>query len=110
MGVTIYESDIPAPYLPEISTFDYLLPPAPGVSPLPDFNPDLPAFIDGQDHRVLSRGGLRDSALRLAGGLRSLGLQRGDVAAVWGFNSLEWITAAYAGLAAGIAVSPANYG
>lgn len=110
MAITIYESDQPAPFLPQISAFDYILPPGPGVSPLPDFSPDLAAFIDGQDGRVLTRGGLRNNALRLAGGLRSLGLKRGDTAAIWGFNSLEWITAAYGCLGGGIVVSPANYG
>ncbi|GMK59179.1 hypothetical protein CspeluHIS016_0701940 [Cutaneotrichosporon spelunceum] len=113
MPLTIYESDLPAPFLPQISIFDYILPGQPGVSPLPAFDPELPAFIDGrggdEGGRVLTRAGLRDAALRLAGGLRTLGVRRGDVAGLWGFNSLEWVTAAYGCLAAGVVVSPANY-
>lgn len=109
MPLTIYESDSPAPYLPQISIFDYLLPGQQGVSPLQDFDPSLPAFIDGRDNRTFTRGQLREVALRLAGGLRGLGLKRGDTAGVWGYNSLEWVNAAYGCLAAGIVVSPANY-
>lgn len=109
MPLTIYESEFPTPFLPQISIFDYLLPPAPGVSPLPDFDPSLPAFIDGRDDRTFTRGQLRELACRLAGGLRNLGLKRGDTAGVWGYNSLEWVNAAYGCLAAGVVVSPANY-
>ncbi|KLT43481.1 putative AMP binding protein [Cutaneotrichosporon oleaginosum] len=109
MPLTIYESELPAPYLPQISIFDYILPGLQGVSPLQEFDPSLPAFIDGRDGTTLTRAGLRDLALRLAGGLRALGIRRGDVAGVWGYNSLEWVNAAYGCLAAGVVVSPANY-
>ncbi|BEJ12538.1 hypothetical protein CspHIS471_0209980 [Cutaneotrichosporon sp. HIS471] len=109
MVLTIYESDLAAPFLPQISIFDYILPGQPGVSPLKEFDQSLPAFIDGRDDRTLTRAGLRDAALRLAGGLKGLGMKRGDVAGLWGFNSLEWVHAAYGCLAAGVVVSPANY-
>lgn len=109
MVLRIYESDFPAPFLPQTSIFDYLFPDRPGVSPLPQFDPALPAFIDGRDGRTLSRGQLKDNALRLAAGLHLLGVNRGSTACLWGYNSLEWIQAAYGGLAAGVTVSPCNY-
>lgn len=102
----IFESDYPAPYLPQCSVFNYLFPEQGG--PLPTFDSTLPAYIDGLDGRVLTRGDVEDRALRLASGLRNLGLRRGDVAALWGVNSLEWATAVFGSLAAGLAISPAN--
>lgn len=110
MPEIIYESDYTPPaVLPRSSLFRYLFPDTPGESPLPPFDPALPAYIDGLDGRVLSRGELEDGALRLASGLASLGLKRGDVACLWGMNSLEWIRAAFGCMAAGLCVSPANY-
>jgi long-subunit acyl-CoA synthetase (AMP-forming) len=46
--------------------------------------------------------------LRLATGMRSLGVRKGDVACLWGPNSLEWAQTAYGCMAAGVTVSPAN--
>ncbi|GMK55751.1 hypothetical protein CspeluHIS016_0208070 [Cutaneotrichosporon spelunceum] len=108
MPITIYESDYPAPFLPQQSIFDFLLPPGPGISPIPDWSPSQPLFIDGLDERVLSRGELRTNALRIASGLKALGMKRGDTACLWGFNSLEYIQAAYGLMAAGVIASPAN--
>lgn len=90
--VTIYDGQdaSPRPFFPQQALFEYLLPDAPGVSPLPTFDDTLPAFIDGPTGRVLTRGGLRDAALRIASGLHRAGMQRGDVVALWGPNSLEW--------------------
>jgi len=107
--IRIYESDYPTPFLPQISLFDYLLPSAPGISPLPDWDPKLPAFIDGRDGRTLSRGLLRDNALGLGAGLHQLGVRRGSTICIWGYNSLEWVTAAYGSIAGGVTVSPCNY-
>lgn len=105
---TIYESDYPLPYLPQQSLFHYLLPDAPGVSPLPPFDPSLPVYIDGLTGRTVSRGELENTALRLASGLRGLGLKRGDVVNLWAPNSLEFAFAVWGAIAAGLVVSPSN--
>ncbi|CAK9782663.1 acetyl-CoA synthetase-like protein [Cutaneotrichosporon oleaginosum] len=106
----IYHSDYPVPILPAISVFHYLFPPTPTASVYPQgsWSPSLPAFIDGVSSRVLSRGELRETALRVADGLRRLGVKPGDAATIWGANSLEWVLAAYGCVAAGVVVSPAN--
>jgi acyl-coenzyme A synthetase/AMP-(fatty) acid ligase len=108
MPEIIYESDHPKPdALPECSLWDYLFG---GESPLQKFDAALPAYIDGLDGRVLSRADVVDGALRLATGVRALGAKRGDVALLWGLNSLEWARAIYGSFAAGLTVSPANAG
>jgi hypothetical protein len=109
MSPRIYESDYPCPFLPQQSIFHYLFPDAPGESPLPSFDPSLPAFIDGRDGRTLSRGLLRENALRLGAGLHQLGVKPGSAACVFGYNSLEWVQAAYGSIAGGVTFSPCNY-
>lgn len=104
----IYESDYPEPYLPAQSVFHYLLPDAPAVSPLPAFDPSLPVYIDGITGRTVSRGELENTALRLASGLRGLGMNRGDVVNIWAPNSLEFAVAVWGAVAAGLVVSPSN--
>ncbi|CAK9783862.1 putative AMP binding protein [Cutaneotrichosporon oleaginosum] len=98
-----FTSDYPDVTLPEVGIFEYHFPAN------PQFDPDLPAFIDGIDGRTITRRELEDGALRLATGLRSLGLKRHDVACMFGLNSLEWVRAAYGCMAAGMTVSPANW-
>lgn len=102
----IFDSDYPKPYLPRTSVFDHLFPEEGGA--LPTYDPRLPAYVDGLDGRVISRGELKDRALRVVTGLRNLGFQRGDTACLWGINSLEWTSAIYGLFAAGAVVSPAN--
>lgn len=109
MTKTIYVSDhAEQPPLPEVSLFTYLTGVG-GPSPLPKFSPSLPAFIDGVTDRILTRGELINNALKLAGSLNALGLGKGSVACIWGFNSLPWAQAVYGCLAAGVTISPANY-
>ncbi|RSH83648.1 hypothetical protein EHS25_005552 [Saitozyma podzolica] len=79
------------PILPRCSVFEYLFPTGQASYPSPD--PKGVAYID---------------APRL--GTEMLGLKRGDVACVYGMNSLEWVNAAMGCQAAGIIVSPTNYG
>ncbi|TXT04907.1 hypothetical protein VHUM_03990 [Vanrija humicola] len=105
---TIYTSDLPAPQLPRTSFFDYILPGAGSASPLARYDPSLPAYVDGLTGRTATRGAVHDGALRLAGGLRRLGVRRGDAACVWGPNSIEWAQAAFGLLAAGVVLTPAN--
>ncbi|KAK4683591.1 hypothetical protein P7C73_g6647, partial [Tremellales sp. Uapishka_1] len=105
----IYTSPIPAPQLPRQSIFQYLFPSSPSHAfTVPDKS--SVAYIDAATNRRVTRGDLEDQAKRLAGGLQALGLKRGDVGCIFGMNSLEWINAAFACQAAGIIVSPANYG
>lgn len=110
MPVTYYESDHEVPFLPQQSIFDYQLPGGVGISPLRDWDPSLPAFIDGASGRVINRAQLRENALRLKTGLNAAGIKRGDVACLWSPNSLELVQAIYGCLAAGVVVSPANVG
>lgn len=98
----VYTSDYPVPSLPKCGVFEYHF-------QHQQFDRKLPAFIDAQDGRTLTRGDIEEGALRLATGLRGLGLRRHDVACIWGVNSLEWVKAAWGCLAAGITVSPANW-
>ncbi|KAL1405238.1 hypothetical protein Q8F55_008864 [Vanrija albida] len=105
---TIYTSDLPRPHLPRQSFFSYISPGAPTDSPLAQYDPSLPAYVDGLTGRTITRGAVHDGALRLAGGLKALGVRRGDTACVWGPNSVEWAQAAFGVLAAGVVLSPAN--
>lgn len=107
-SIRTYESPYPTPFLPHMGVFDFILPASPGISPLPDWDPSVPAYIHGIDGTVLRRGELRGKALQLATGLKERGLRRGDVACIWGTNSLEWIVAAFGCMAAGLVLSPAN--
>jgi acyl-CoA synthetase (AMP-forming)/AMP-acid ligase II len=104
----IYKAASPAPYLPQLGLFDYLFPRAPGISPAPQFDPSLPAFIDGLDGSVLTRGELEDGALRLATGIRSLGVRRGDTVCLWGLNTPPWARTAFGLMATGVTITPAN--
>jgi len=104
----VYKSKVPAPYFPQLGLFDYLFPEAPGISPAPQFDPSSTAFIDGLSGRELTRGQLEDSARRLATGIRSLGIRRGDTVCLWGLNSIDWVLAAYGCLVTGVTVTPAN--
>lgn len=108
MPEIIYESDHPVPVLPETSLFHYFFPDEGTSSPLAQFDPALPAFTDGLDGRVVTRGELKDGALRMVTGLNGIGARRKDTACIWGLNSLEWIRAAFGCMAAGLTISPAN--
>lgn len=98
----VYKSETPPTPLPKCGIFEY------HFEKNTKYDPKLPAYIDPVRHRVLTRGEVKDKALRLATGLRSLGVKRRDVATIWSANSLEWIMAAWGSLAAGVTVSPAN--
>jgi acyl-CoA synthetase (AMP-forming)/AMP-acid ligase II len=108
MPERIYDADYPVPTLPTTGMFTYLFPDKPSDSPLRQFPASAPAYICGFTGRTLTRGQLKENALRLATGMRSLGVRKGDVACLWGPNSLEWAQTAYGCMAAGVTVSPAN--
>lgn len=103
----IWKSTIPAPELPESSLIQYLIGGA-GQTPLQQFDDSLPAFIDGFTGKALTRGQLKDGALRLAGALGKLGLGKGSTVCIWGPNSVNWARAAFGAMAAGVTISPAN--
>ncbi|WVQ85015.1 hypothetical protein IAT38_007179 [Cryptococcus sp. DSM 104549] len=109
----IYTSTIPAPPLPRTSVFSYLFPPSRQYSyfPAPPPNPhgQRKAFICGLTGRALTRDEFEEQCLLLAGGLKKLGMKKGDVACLFGVNSIEWVLACFGCQAAGVVASPANY-
>lgn len=104
----IYRSHIPEPVLPRCGVWQYHFPDKPGDSPLPDFDPNLPAFIDGYTGVCMTRGQFREQSLRLIDGLHSIGLKRNDVGCIYGLNSFAWLAAWWGLVAAGIVTTPAN--
>jgi acyl-CoA synthetase (AMP-forming)/AMP-acid ligase II len=60
------------------------------------------------EHRWTYRE-LNEAAARLANGLRSLGVGRGDRVALLGRNSVEWVVAYFAAAKAGAILVPASY-
>lgn len=104
--VHIYTSELPDPPLPRQSIFHHLFPELDGPC---DIKPSDPQLIDALTGKVVSRENVRLNAQKLAGGLRKLGLKRGDVVGVVGVNSIEWCNAVFGALAGGFRVSPMNY-
>jgi len=107
----IIQSLTPAPVLPKCSLFEYVFPSARSrqYSPAAQVDDASVAFIDGLTDRKLTRGQVKENALRLAGGLRKMGMKHGDVACIHGLNSLEWINAMMGCQAARVITSPANF-
>lgn len=109
----VYVSHISSPQLPRCSVFEFLFPkskqynyfPAPASDPLGVKK----AFIDGLTGNAVTREQVEEQALALAGGLKKLGVKTGEVACLFGMNSLEWINALFGCQALGVITSPANY-
>ncbi|CAE6398074.1 unnamed protein product [Rhizoctonia solani] len=102
-SASIYKSAYPDCIIPRESVFSKLFPKK------PEFDEDLPAFIDAVTGRTLSRGDVKDLSLRLAYGLqKTLGIQRGDTIMIFSPNSLIWPVAMLGCIAAGLKCSPAN--
>lgn len=87
---TIYTSPIPPVHIPEVSIFTHLF----GsndptlVGPFPT---SQPAFIDAATGTTITRGQLKDLALQLGFGLRSVfDSKRGDTILVYAPNSIHW--------------------
>lgn len=104
----IISSPHPHPSLPRSSVFDYLFPPPNVKEYYPKPDPKSVAFIDGLSGEEVTRGEVEEQALKLASGLKGLGVKRGDVGMTFGFNSLFYINAIMGIQAAGAVVSPAN--
>ncbi|EIW70964.1 hypothetical protein TREMEDRAFT_42508 [Tremella mesenterica DSM 1558] len=109
----IYKSSLPSPSLPRCHLFHYLFPPTPSLSsqdtPQKKSVEERPAFIDGLTGRRVTKKQVQKQALQLANGLRQLGVRKGEIAAVYGTNSLEWVNATLGCLAAGVIVSPISH-
>ncbi|KAG8832077.1 hypothetical protein FRC17_002086 [Serendipita sp. 399] len=113
MSQTIYRSNYPDVVIPEQSIFTHVLPPP--TSQIPD---SLPAFTDAPTGITITRGELRDNALRFAAGLvgehqvlASRGgpsFVRGDVISIYSPNCLSFALALYGAFAAGLKASPIN--
>jgi hypothetical protein len=107
----IHTSSRTCPPLPRCSVFDYIFPPVmKGKQPIYYRTPNENgiAFIDGLTGRSITRKELRDSAHVLSVGLRAVGAKKGEVALLFGFNSIEYVLGIMGCQAAGIIVSPAN--
>ena len=109
--MVLLNSPTPPPPLPRCSVFDYLFPAAEDAGKWYSEPPaDGVALIDGLDGTMLTRSQLRDQALSVGAFILGKGLKSGDVALVFGTNSLHWVAAALGCQAAGVVVSPANAG
>ena len=107
----IYESDVQPPHLPRTSLFHYLfLPKAKGRPPryYDTPHPKTIAFIDGLTGRTLFRSDLPIHASWLRTGLKICGARKGDVACIFGENSLEWVSACFGAQATSMIVSPVD--
>lgn len=87
--------------IPDLSVTDYVFRTAPEGD-------DRIAIIDGFDGEVWTRGRLRDSIRRLAGGLRERGIREGSTVALIAGNSPEFAVVFHAVLLAGATVTPIN--
>ena len=108
----IYQAEAPPPHIPRSSIFHYLFPPKMKGKPPRYYLPPDPrniAFIDGLTGRTLFRSDLPIQAMWARSGLKILGVRTGDVACIFGENSLEWVSACYAAQCTAMIVSPANY-
>jgi PAS domain S-box-containing protein len=71
-------------------------------------HPDKPALIDGSTDRTLTYGRLHDDLRRAAAGLVRRGVRKGDVVAVFGPNSPDYVTAFYAVTSLGAVITSLN--
>lgn len=106
----VIQSTYPLPRLPKSSFFEYIFPASAGTAPYPVPASTTRAFIDAATGRTLTRGELHDDALRLGTGLKAAGFRRGDIACIFGLNSLEWVVALFGCQSAGIVTTLASYG
>ena len=73
-----------------------------------DVDPGKPALIDGSTERVITYAQLHDQVQRIARGLRRLGVNRGDVVAVFGPSSPDYVATFYGVTAAGATITSLN--
>src|SRR5262249_55082581 len=100
-SAVIYSSPFPDVPIPEIPLVDFVLADAGARA-------SKPVLIDGITGRVVSYLELVQEIHAAAGGLASSGIRRGDVVAIFGPNSPEYVTAFYALTAIGACVTTLN--
>lgn len=97
----MYASPYVGVTIPEVGIADFIFRHA-------SHHADKPAVIDGATHRVLTYAELVDGIRQIAAGLTRLGVRKGDVVAVYGPNSPEYITAFYAVTSLGAVITSLN--
>jgi PAS domain S-box-containing protein len=73
-----------------------------------EVDPARPALIDGSSGRVISYAALRDDVRAIAAGLGRLGVSRGDIVAVFGPNSPDYVATFYGVTLAGSVMTSLN--
>src|SRR5580765_8205437 len=97
----IYSSPFPDARIPEVPLVDFVFANAASHA-------DKPALIDGTTGRVVSYGRLADEIRAVASGLADNGVRRGDVVAIFGPNSPDYVTAFYGLTMLGACVTTLN--
>ena len=97
----IYSSPFPDARIPEVPLVDFVFANAASHA-------DKPALIDGTTGRVVSYGRLVDEIRMVASGLADNGVCRGDVVAIFGPNSPDYVTAFYGLTMLGACVTTLN--
>ncbi|RKP06507.1 4-coumarate-CoA ligase [Thamnocephalis sphaerospora] len=100
----VHVSLLPEADVPALSIFDYLF-----ERPESRVNEDALVFTDAHSERSMTAAQLRDICLRLAAALQQqLGAKRGEVVAVFSPNDIDYPTAIFGSLAAGLTVTMSN--
>ena len=95
----VYHSNVPDVAIPEHSIFTHVF--------SKNFDPQLPAYIDGPTGHTLSRGDVRSQSLQLAWGLRNILDQKRSPStiAIFSPNSIAWPVVLLGGVAAGLRIT-----
>ncbi|KXN85310.1 putative 4-coumarate--CoA ligase 1 [Leucoagaricus sp. SymC.cos] len=108
MPQKIYTSPASSVHIPEQSLFTYLFG-SNDASLVGRFPASHPAFIDADTGTTVTRGQLKNLALQLGFGLRTVfGSKRGDTILVYSPNSIHWPVVVFGALAAGLKCTFAN--
>jgi PAS domain S-box-containing protein len=97
----LYRSPFPDAPIPEVSLVDFIFKSAP-------LHSEKPALIDGSTNRILTYRQLVEQVGRAAAALAVRGVGTGDVVALYGPNSPEYVTVFYAVTSLGAIVTTLN--
>ena len=97
----IYSSPFPDAHIPAVPLVDFVFANAASHA-------DKPALIDGNTGRVVSYSRLIEEIRTAASGLAAGGVRRGDMVAIFGPNSPDYVTAFYALTMLGACVTTLN--
>ena len=97
----IFSSPFPDARIPEVPLVDFVFENAASHA-------DKPALIDGTTGRIVSYGRLGDEIRAVARGLADSGVRRGDVVAIFGPNSPDYVTTFYGLTTLGACVTTLN--